>query len=73
MEIANGSGTNGGPPSEAEAIAIAAALERFLADTAPVVAPSGPVEVDPWIRQGLIDGVSAKDEFGPGSPPGFGC
>jgi hypothetical protein len=70
VEIGN---SNGGPPSEAEAIAIAAALERFQADTAPVVASSGPPEVDPWIRQGLIDGVSAKEEFGPGSPPGFGC
>lgn len=68
MEIGK---TNGGPPSEAEGIAIAAALERFLADTAPVIASTGKPEVDPWIRQGLIDGVSAKAEFGPGNPPGF--
>ena len=63
---------NGGPPSEAEATAIAAALERFLADTAPVLVPSGPPRMDPWTRQGLIDGVSAKQEFGPGEPPGVG-
>ena len=72
MEIASGSGRNGGPPSEAEAVAIAAALERFLADTTPAAVPSGPPQMDPWIRQGLIDGVSAKEEFGPGEPPGFG-
>ena len=69
MSAANG---NGGPPSEAEAIAISAAIERFLAETAPVLAPSGPPQVDPWLRQALIDGVSAKAEFGPGDPPGFG-
>ena len=72
MEIASGSGRNGGPPSEAEAVAIAAALERFLADTTPAAVPSGPPQMDPWIRQGLIDGGSAKEEFGPGEPPGFG-
>ena len=63
---------NGGPPSEAEGAAIAAALERFLADTAPAPAPSGSAGMDPWLRQALIDGVSAKEEFGPGEPPGFG-
>ena len=62
---------NGGPPSDAEAIAISAAVERFLAETAPVLASSGPPQVDPWLRQALIDGVSAKEEFGPGEPPGF--
>jgi len=69
VEIRRG---NGGPPSEAEGAAIAAALERFLADTAPALTPSGPPKMDPWLRQALIDGVSAKEEFGPGDPPGFG-
>ncbi|MFM9045189.1 MAG: hypothetical protein ACKOL0_05240 [Solirubrobacterales bacterium] len=69
MEIRTG---NGGPPSEAEGAAIAAALERFLADTTPVAPPTGPQKMDPWLRQALIDGVSAKEEFGPGEPPGFG-
>ena len=68
MEITTG---NGGPPSESEGAAIAAALERFLTDTAPALAPSGPPKMDPWLRQALIDGVSAKEEFGPGEPPGF--
>ena len=69
MDHRNG---NGGPPSEAAAIAIAAAVERFLAETAPAALPAGPPQVDPWVRQALIDGVSAKAEFGPGDPPGFG-
>ena len=69
MEIQTG---NGGPPSESEGAAIAAALERFLADTTPASAPAGPKKIDPWLRQALIDGVSAKEEFGPGEPPGFG-
>jgi len=63
---------NGGPPSDAEAIAISAAVERFLAETAPVAIPAGAPQMDPWLRQALIDGVSAKAEFGPGDPPGFG-
>jgi hypothetical protein len=41
-----------------EAAAIAAAIERFLAETAPAT-PS--VEgVGPWTRAALIEGVSAK-------------
>ncbi len=61
-----------GPPSDAEAIAISAAVERFLTETAPVAIPAGVPQMDPWLRQALIDGVSAKAEFGPGKPPGFG-
>jgi hypothetical protein len=46
-------------PSEDEAAAIAAAIERFVAETAPAVA--GQVEaVSPWQRAALIEGVSAK-------------
>jgi hypothetical protein len=46
-------------PSEDEAAAIAAAIERFRAETA--AAPSGEAEaVGPWQRAALIEGVSAK-------------
>jgi hypothetical protein len=48
-----------GTPSEDEAAAIAAAIERFRAETAP--APV--VEEDaigPWQRAALLEGVSAK-------------
>ena len=68
MEIGFG---NGGPASEAEAVAIAAAVERFLAETTAVLVPDDD-RMDPWLRQGLLDGVSAKAEFGPPDPPGFG-
>ena len=41
-----------------EAAAIVAAVERFLAETAPQPAP---VEtIDPWTRAALLEGVSAK-------------
>ena len=58
-----------GPASEAEAAAVAAAIERFTADTAPapIAAEQG---MDPWLKAALIEGVSAKAEFGPGDPPG---
>jgi hypothetical protein len=58
-----------GPASEAEAAAVAAAIERFAADTAPPPATSRQ-GMDPWLKAALIDGVSAKVEFGPGSPIG---
>lgn len=46
-------------PSPVEAAAIAAAVERFVAETA---APSGEPEkaVGPWQRAALVEGVSAK-------------
>lgn len=59
-----------GPATEAEAAAVAAAIERFAADTAPVAVDTGK-GMDPWLRAALKDGVSAKAEFGPGSPPGL--
>lgn len=59
-----------GPATEAEAAAVAAAIERFAADTAPAVAESDG-GMDPWLKAALKDGVSAKAEFGPGSPPGL--
>jgi hypothetical protein len=46
-------------PSEDEAAAIAAAIERFVAETAP--APGGQEEtVSPWQRAALLEGVDAK-------------
>jgi hypothetical protein len=46
-------------PSTDEAAAIAAAIERFYAETAPV---QGSVEeaVNPWQRAALVEGVGAK-------------
>ena len=46
-------------PSDDEAAAIAAAVERFVAETSP--APGGQEEaVSPWQRAALLEGVSAK-------------
>lgn len=48
-----------GTPSNDEAAAIAAAIERFRAEAAP--APGGEAEVvGPWQRAALVEGVSAK-------------
>ena len=41
-----------------EAAAVVAALEQFLRDTAPPVAPAGP-QRDPWQRAALLEGVGA--------------
>ena len=48
-----------GAPSEDEAVAIATAIERFQAETAPV---SGTEEdaIGPWQRAALLEGVSVK-------------
>lgn len=47
-------------PSEDEAAAIAAAVERFLAETAP---PAGGERetIGPWQRAALVEGVRAKE------------
>jgi hypothetical protein len=46
-------------PSEDEAVAIAAAIERFRAETAP--APDTEEDaIGPWQRAALLEGVSAK-------------
>jgi hypothetical protein len=44
--------------SEEEGAAIAAAIQRFLEETAP--APEAVAPVSPWQRAALIEGVSAK-------------
>jgi hypothetical protein len=51
----------GAPPREAAAVI--AAVEQFLADTAP--APEPAPATNPWKRAALVEGVSAKQAFGP--------
>jgi hypothetical protein len=46
-------------PSADEAAAIAAAIARFQAETAPVEAAAGEA-VGPWQRAALVEGVGAK-------------
>lgn len=52
-------------PSQEEAAAIAAAIERFVADTAPPAEAAGPAE-SAWRRAALREGVSARAELGHG-------
>ena len=47
-------------PSPAEAAAVTAAIERFLAETAPEPAADAGV-VNPWQRAALVEGVRAKE------------
>ena len=48
-----------GTPSEDEAAAIAAAIQRFRAETAPA-AGTEEDPIGPWQRAALLEGVSAK-------------
>lgn len=49
----------GPAPSKPEAAAIAAAIERFLAETAP--APGAASErMSPWQRAAILEGVGAR-------------
>jgi hypothetical protein len=50
--------------SPQEAAAIAAAIERFIAETAPAPAPSAPGSA--WQRASLEEGVSARQALGIG-------
>lgn len=45
--------------SPAEAAAIVAALERFMRDTAPRLAPSME-STDPWTRAAMLEGVARE-------------
>ena len=56
--------------SEAEAAAIVAAVEQFLADTAPPAADAGP-KTSPWARAALEEGIAARQLYGdaPGHAP----
>ena len=44
-----------------EAAAVIAAVEQFLADTAP--APHAREAVNPWQRAALLEGIRAKEGF----------
>jgi hypothetical protein len=46
-------------PNADEAAAIAAAIERFRAETAPLEEPAGET-VSPWQHAALVEGVGAK-------------
>ena len=46
-------------PSKPEAAAIAAAIERFLAETAPAPA-AAPASISPWQRAALLEGIGAR-------------
>ena len=46
-----------------EAAAVVAAIERFLADTAPAPAAEGPA-ISPWARAALEDGIAARQVSG---------
>jgi len=48
------------PASEREAAAIVAALEKFLAETAPAPSSGGP-SASWWQRAALMEGVCARD------------
>jgi hypothetical protein len=50
-------------PSADEAAAIAAAVERFLAETAPAPASAEPAR-SPWQRAALLEGIGARAGFG---------
>jgi hypothetical protein len=54
------------PGSETEAAAIVAALEQFLAETAPAPPVAGPAQ-SPWQRAALREAISARTEHGPAS------
>ena len=52
-----------GGASHSEAAAIVAAVERFLADTAPAPEPEGPA-LSPWARAALEEGIAARQVSG---------
>lgn len=56
-----------GPATPAEAAAVSAAIERFIGDTA-IAPPADAESMSPWLRAALVEGVGAKDSFGPGDP-----
>jgi hypothetical protein len=52
------------PASPEEAAAIAAAIEQFMRDTAPVPAQREP-ELSPWLRAGLLEGTKRAPSDAP--------
>ncbi len=53
--------------TEAEAVAIAAAVRQFTESTS-VSQPSAGEGPSPWLEAALLEGVSAKGSFGPANP-----
>jgi hypothetical protein len=49
--------------SGSEAAAIVAAVEQFLADTAPPAAHEGPI-MSPWAQAALREGIDARQLYG---------
>jgi hypothetical protein len=49
--------------SESEAAAVVAAIEQFLADTAPAPAAEGPA-ISAWARAALEEGIAARQVSG---------
>ena len=56
-----------GAATPEEAAAISAAISRFHTDTA-VAPPAEDSGTNPWLRAALVEGVSAKQEFGRPDP-----
>ena len=57
--------------SPEEAAAVVAALERFMRDTAPVLAPPPPAGPPPWGRAALLEATGYTDRgTGPWGGPG---
>ena len=54
--------TKGGV-SDSETAAIVAAVEQFLADTAPPLSDDSPV-MSPWARAALREGIDARQLYG---------
>jgi hypothetical protein len=51
-----------GPAEPREAAAVIAAVEQFLADTAPAPRTEA-TPVNPWQRAALLEGIRAKESF----------
>jgi|GEM_PF-1396975 len=66
VEIKNGA-VDFASATPAEAAAISAAIQRFQSDTAVPPAPEA-TAMNPWLKAALVEGVSAKDDFGPRDP-----
>jgi hypothetical protein len=54
--------------SPEQAAAIAAAIERFRADTAPPPAATSAPIADPWVRAGLLEGIGLDPDGDTPSP-----
>jgi hypothetical protein len=54
----------GNGANDSEAAAIVAAVEQFLADTAPPPASDGSPAVSPWAQAALREGIDARQLHG---------